>query len=281
VDSPIIDEANPALLAQSDPIDFDYFAIPRPDGGTENEQGLVSPYLSDMGAIEWVKMFACEIEPAGETRTLARGESTLYTITITNTGGLDPLERPAGYQDTLTVRLANSSEGWATLVGGVEQTFDLAWQQSTVVQLQVDVPLGALTTDVENSLIECESVSSGATESATFVTQVESAPGVDIGPDRDGLTAVPGQILTFTHTVTNTGNNPDTFEIFPNPGLGFANVELLNADGTLLTNNRFFLEPAQTYPVYLRATILGTAPEGGVANPGAVVRSIAVPEEVT
>ncbi|MCA9981704.1 MAG: hypothetical protein KDD89_12745, partial [Anaerolineales bacterium] len=275
---PAIDHADPSLVTLGESrFLVDHRSEPRPDGGTQNEGGEVSPYRSDIGAYEWAKLFACQITPAEQTRNVPPGGMTTYEITIRNLGG-ENIYGASGFRDQLTVRLANSSQGWATMIGGPEQTFELDWQETTTLQVQVQVPLTALVSQVENSLVTCESVTTGAEASATYTTRVDPSPGVLITPDHPQITAVPGEVITYSHTVTNIGNNDDTFELIANPGPNYTNAILVNPDGTPLSPNPFPLAAGENRNVLLRVTVLNTAPVDGIATPGAVVRSTTDPE---
>lgn len=280
LNSPAIDQANPSLVNSGGNYAIDIRTEPRPDGSDENAAGLFSPYRSDIGAYEWSKLYGCALIPESEARQVAAGNSTIYNITVRNIGGTNSYG-PTGFVDEITVRLpANgSSLGWAELVGG-EQTFALNWNQDATVQLRVDVPLDALTSQIEDTTLECESGTTNAIMEGVYSTSVAPAPAVQIGPDYAQITAVPNEIITYTHFVTNTGNTDDTFELIASPGPNYTNADLLNTDGTPFTGEPFFLAAGESTSVLLRVTVLSTAPEGGNATPGAIVRSTTDPAAV-
>ncbi len=300
VNSRNIDQADPTLLGSvppdGDPLDYDHRNVPRPDGeGITYGVGDLEPphgLFSDVGAFEYYKDFCCEIDPDNETASVSPGEFITFTLNIYNVGNPnyrqlirdgEPRYWANGYTDTISITVVSSAQNWSLLEGGPEQLVEIGWDDLTQGDetfvtrvLTVSVPLTA-TTDLQELVeIRCASNSlrlSRATDTATFRVNTGSVGGVIVIPDYI-TTAVPGQILTFTHTVINVGNETESFSVTPSAGPRHATVLLRDFDtqevlsGTIVT-----LAPEASYPVLLQVTILDTAAAGSVATPGVVAQS--------
>ena len=275
--SPALDAADPVLWTTDSRFERDIRLLLRPDGGPANAAGVVTPYRSDIGVYELEKIFMCDILPPFEERTIQAGDTTTYTVRLLNLGG-EGLWGPTGIRDRIGIELNDSSLGWATLVGGPSQEFELNWLAFVDLELVVTAPPTAVTSNVETSLVRCESLSNPlANMQATFVTRIAATPGVIVIPDHDLIIAEPGQVITYAHTVQNIGNNDDTFELIASPGPNYVNALLVNLDGTPLADPVVALSAGQAISTWLRVTVLNDAPVGGLATPGVIARSTADP----
>ncbi len=272
--SPAIDQADPTLLGPPWMITEDHRPVTRPDGGTIHS-GIMR---SDIGAYEHVKDFSCAASAYGSDvfqMTAVPGETVTYTHNVTNIG-YPPPTFPDGFTDTITITLDSTSNGWATLIGG-PQVVELGWGESVQVQIRVDVPLGVLAGVQEISVLKCDSLAiPGRSDIVTDITTVETLRAVDIEPDYVD-SAVPGDVLTFTHTITNIGNITDTFRFTPNSGPAHANASIVEVSGNPIVSDTVELEPLEWITISLRVEILNDATAGDVAQPGVVVRSVTDP----
>lgn len=264
--SPDVDRADPALLEPPLSINFDAANDTRPDGGTVHN----GVRLSDIGADEWVKEFGCAVIPENETINVEPGETIQYNKTVINRGNPPPFYLH-GFTDTLTITLNSSSQGWASVEGLGQAT--LGWGESTLVTVTVSVPAGTAAGLEEITIIGCQSaakperIGSGLTRAVV----VESR-GVIIAPDYVDF-ALPGDVITYSHTITNLGNITDTYQVVANSGPAFASASMVNPDGTLPLSDEVTLAPGDTVEVLLRVQILQDALAEGVATPGVIVRS--------
>jgi uncharacterized delta-60 repeat protein/uncharacterized repeat protein (TIGR01451 family) len=135
--------------------------------------------------------------------TAAPGTTITYTHTLTNTGNL---------ADTFDLS-HTSSRDWAVAYG---TPIALSAGQTATLIVTVAVPSTAVSGIVERStLIATSHADNQIEDTATNTTTVVGAViarGVKLAPDQAG-TAAPGTTITYTHTLTNTGNVPDTFDI--------------------------------------------------------------------
>ena len=287
--SPVIDQADPNLLQFGAPgtspygsviVDYDRHLDFRPDGDPNH----IGPKGADMGSDEYFKDFGCAIYfddtslPFNEIESQANpGDVITYTFDLINGGYVFPPEPGApfnGYRDTITLTLQSSSQGWATLEGGLSQSFTLDWLESAQGVLTVTVPSNAQNGMQEISTLFCESSSRPSRNGTGLaVTNVGLAAGIVVEPPYID-TAQAGDIITYTHQVRNIGNNTARVNIIPSAGPQHASSDLVNINGDVLTDVVVLLEQQQSYEVYLRVTILDTAETGDIANPGVVATEI-------
>ncbi|MCP4359687.1 MAG: hypothetical protein GY796_16900, partial [Chloroflexi bacterium] len=274
--SPAIDQADPLNLNPGVPapggqtiIDYDVGNYFRPDG---IDQFHYATRAADIGADEYIKDWGCAVEPTPQQATVVPGQTTVYYFTIQNTGHVYP---PAtgvpwhGYTDTITITLASSSQNWATLEGdGTIVTLD--WRESVVRALTVTVPVTASNGMADVSNVRCtSSAMPSRTRDGSATTSVGLVTGVIVHPNYFA-NAAPGQVLTFTHTVKNVGNDTGDFIVLPDAGAQNAAAILLDNNGIPISQTKVTLDPTEFITTRLRVSILGTASIGGIAKPGVI-----------
>lgn len=77
-------------------------------------------------------------------------------------------------------------------------------------QIAADAPVGVLTNTATITATELDPTATSNTDRAKI--DVVHLPGVALGPDHAG-SADPGSIVTYTHVLTNTGDDPDLFTL--------------------------------------------------------------------
>lgn len=277
IHSPLIDVADPSLLNEPWQINYDAGNWARPDGNPSHN-GLHGKG-SDIGAAEYLKDFGCAVAPDSTITDAVPGQVITYSVTVSNTGAVWPPQVGIpwhGYTDTITVTLASQSFGWSSLEGGPLQTFVLPWKGGVERVLTVTVPLTVTSGTQDVTTIQCQSASLPAASSGgSFYTNVGPVNGIVVRPDYVD-SALPGEVLTYSHQVENTGNQVETVAITPNSGPRHANAVLVNAAGEIISPT-VVLGPGEVYDVLLRVQIFSTGAAGDIATPGVVARSVEDP----
>jgi uncharacterized membrane protein len=137
------------------------------------------------------------------TQTVPAGSALTYTHRLTNTGG---------GPDTFDVAVASSSEGWATLVDA--GPFVLSAGEGIDVRVRVDAPFGSgglADVTVITATSRAGSLS-GVSAAVTDTTSAIRTYGAALAPDYARAVS-PGETVTYTHWLTNTGNGTDKFNL--------------------------------------------------------------------
>ena len=279
--SPNIDRADPVLLDPPYEIDFDANNVIRPDGNPNHIQPP-NPHRSDVGADEYFKDFGCTVDPNIKTQTAVPGSVITYTFTITNEG-YPPPPSPYrhGYTDTITITLDSHTQDWTTMavngISGTLHTITLDWLDSAQAVITVTVPATATSGTQDTSVVRCRSSAiPERTKTGRAITNIGLVSSVLVEPDYVD-DALPGDVLTYTHYITNIGNQIDTFAVIPSPGPAGATAAISRIGTTVITDlltHTVTLAPAEGISVSLRVTILDTAAAGEVATPGVIARSV-------
>jgi fibronectin-binding autotransporter adhesin len=173
----------------------------------ENNPRLLG-HRVDVGAYEYVIRPGVVIDP-DHTTLVSQGTVITYTHTLTNTGDL---------ADTVDLSV-DSSQGWATLLTPISVT--LMSNQTATVRVRVTVPGTGVGGVTDVTVVTAQSsLSPYPFDTATDTTEVEMTPGVIFEPNRSG-SADPGTVITYTHTITNTGDGPDTYDLTANSSAGW------------------------------------------------------------
>ncbi len=130
---------------------------------------------------------------------LARpGQDAVYTHTLVN---------GVNYTQTFTL-MPQSSHGWYIAFPGVPTLPPFG---QTTVTLTLSVPAGTVSGTVDLAVLFADGNLLGE-GLARDTTTVLYAPDVALSPDRAAV-VLPGQSTVYSHTLTNNGNGPDTFDL--------------------------------------------------------------------
>ncbi|MBE2220199.1 MAG: right-handed parallel beta-helix repeat-containing protein, partial [Anaerolineae bacterium] len=156
--------------------------------------------LQDVGADEYYQDFReVSIAPATELNYVERGTTAVFTHTIRNDGSLN---------DTYVISCANnkwSIASCATLIGPIPPG------ETRSFSTQVLIPGGAAAYEDAFTTITATSQADNAVFARAIVNStVAPHPGISFTPNYT-RTELPGQLITLTHVLTNTG---DAFENF-------------------------------------------------------------------
>lgn len=145
--------------------------------------------------------YGLSLSPATAGQAANPGQVVTYTLAVTNTGSAS---------DTFTVTLS----GNAFSTSAPASVGPLAAGASTTFNVVVTIPGGASggATDAVN--VNVKSWGDPTKQAnATLTTTVNTLRGLSLSPATTGQSGNPGQMLTYTLAVTNTGNASDTFTV--------------------------------------------------------------------
>jgi uncharacterized membrane protein len=293
IDSPNIDRADPDLIeAGNDPlVDKDASNFERPDGDSSRGNSAffndIYGYASDVGASEFRKDFGCDIRPESPNATVLPGQTITYSVSIYNAGNpsflsLNPGQVSIGYTDTLTITLSSAYPDWVQFEGGNEQVVTHLGHRDFVTRVMtVTVPSTATLGLQDVSAVQCRSHSlTNRTRTSSFVTNVGQVSSIQVGPSYT-TSGVPGQVITFTHWITNTGNDVESVRLTPSVGAeGQVTAFLVNDAGDNVSERTVMLAPTESITAVLRIRIIDTAVAGTIATPGLVARPSSDPERI-
>ncbi|MCP4544032.1 MAG: hypothetical protein GY832_43520, partial [Chloroflexi bacterium] len=186
-------------------------------------------------------------------QTVEADTVVVYTHTLRNSGGL-----------TDTVELAaTSGQSWSVQV----QPLSAALSSGAVitVTLTVTVPMGS------EGLADTSIITATSTTSPSILVEVQDVTivgmGIQLKAD-NSQTMVPGTIVTYTHTLTNTGTTSDTIVLSLTSSRGWAE---------LATTNPVTLAGGASTPVQVRVTVPLSAAAGVADTTVVTASSVSVP----
>lgn len=136
------------------------------------------------------------------TATLQPGQVVTYTHVLTNEGNAT---------DTFTLTM--TSMGSFPTTNNIPPAITLTAGQTASFVITVTVPAGASATDQGVTVITATStLSPSLSATDTDTTNTGIVPGLTLDPDHT-QTLQPGQVVTYTHVLTNEGNAMDTFTL--------------------------------------------------------------------
>lgn len=157
--------------------------------------------------------------------SLVPGQTTVYTLTVSNIGGRDATG--VVVTDTVPAHMAfnagNSDPGWSCVPDGnpgstcTYTVGNLAAGSSVAIHfaLSLDSPAPAGLDEVTNTAHAGDDGTHGtdpnlADNTSSDTDTVVAAPDLKITKDDGVITALPGQVLTYTLTIQNIGNQDAT-----------------------------------------------------------------------
>lgn len=249
-------DGDPLFVNQADDNYRITFGSPNRDAGSPSTpaavnidfEGQTRPYAGspmDVGADEYYPDFAAfDLTPAALNNIVERNSNATFIHTLRNQGTV---------ADTYTFTCATDP---AWLVITCPPATSLPVGGSANVQTTIFVPESAPALSVGRTTITATSTFSSATFHRAIVdSTVNPRPGLNFTPNYS-QTVLPGDTITLTHVLTNTGDAVDTFTISLVPGTGTW-AELLPSNNFQLT-----VPSGSSRLVRVRVTVPEFAPAG-------------------
>ncbi|KAB8145125.1 hypothetical protein F8S13_04665 [Chloroflexia bacterium SDU3-3] len=158
------------------------------------------------------------IEPHAQVKSASAGSLITFDFTVMNSGSVD---------QTISAALGTVTNpvGATVIFTGTTTPQLLTPGQTIAVKLTVQVPDDAPdNTDIVAQILassdNTNSTGQGASDEATATVRIGPPYAVIIDPDRAGA-ALPGEIIQYTHYVTNTGRMEDSITLQAQSNLGW------------------------------------------------------------
>lgn len=196
------------------------------------------------------QVYGVAIAPTSQTATFARPQIVDFTHTITNTGN---------GTDTIVVAAAVSPNDGATVsvIGG--DCVNLAAFSSCTRQIQLNIPVGP-GSSLYTVTVTATSSGNPAIQ-ATAIDTASAGAAPQITPASQLKEGLPGETVTFTHTVTNIGQSAGTFT----PSLALSQGSPWS--GALTDPSPFVLNAGESRVVTLTVTV----PNAPIPDAGTLV----------
>ena len=190
-DSPCVHQGDPGTGLT---LDFEGDARPLPGGD-----------WYDVGADESTSYPDVDFGPPGSTLPGVPGEPVVHTHFLTNTGSVGDT-----FDLTHTLAYSGPGTGWDVVYTPV---FTLAASERVQVPVTIYVPGDAISGTYATAVLTATSRLNGAVYDVVGnTTLVNWNPGVELVPSYDEQVN-PGTVMTYVHTLANTGNADDVYDI--------------------------------------------------------------------
>ena len=146
--------------------------------------------------------YGVELTPDADQKSGSNGHTVVYTFTVRNTGTVS---------DSYDLSLAD--DDWPTVVSA-SRVGPLDPNVTAPFQVSVTVPGTAVGSTFDRATITAQSVTSPTvSDTSAFTTTAIPTYAMHQDPASAGLTAAPGDTVTYTLIVYNDGNVTDTYDL--------------------------------------------------------------------
>ena len=144
------------------------------------------------------------LTPEADAQAGDPGVTVAYTLTLENTGNIT---------DTFTVEAAGVWDANLPVT-----SFELAAGEMADVVVEVTIPADAMAGESDLTTVTATSAfDDGVSDFSELTTTANQVFGFELAPATDAGFGAPGETVTYTLQLTNTGNGTDTYELTITP----------------------------------------------------------------
>jgi uncharacterized membrane protein/N-acetylneuraminic acid mutarotase len=184
-------------------VDIPQDVQPGDEGVSEvNVASLRDPSIAATGQITTLALgYGVAVNPESDEKLGAPGETLEYTLVVTNTGNVGGDEFSIALSGNTWTTTVPTSTGWLELGEAVEVL--------VAVNIPADAPPGA----DDFAVLTFSSAGDPEVSATSTLTSRTYVKGVVVKPESTEMIGKPGEALTYTLSVTNTGEAGDMFTI--------------------------------------------------------------------